>query len=132
MCGKTESEKALVDMLAQETMDFRNGFVRVAYNPNMESMKDDYIKNVKTKITTFSKFLGDKPWFAGKEITYVDFPLYELFDQHRMFEPQLLDGFDNIKAFLDRFEALPAIKAYMASPEFLRYPVNNNTASWVG
>ena len=31
-------------------------------------MKDDYIKNVKTKITTFSKFLGDKPWFAGKEV----------------------------------------------------------------
>ena len=27
----------------------------------------------------------------------MDFPLYELLDQHRMFEPSLLDGFDNLK-----------------------------------
>lgn len=29
-------------------------------------------------------------------------------------------------------QSLPAIKAYMASPEFLRYPVNNKIATWGG
>jgi len=78
-------------------MDFRNGFVRVCYNPAMESLRDDYIKNVKQKIKRFSDFLGEKQWFAGGQITYVDFVLYELLDQHRLFEPTLLDDFANTK-----------------------------------
>ncbi len=28
----------------------------------------------------------------------MDFPLYELFDQHRMFDPSLFDGLANLKA----------------------------------
>ena len=31
-------------------------------------MKDDYIKNVKSKIKQFSDFLGDKKWFGGTEV----------------------------------------------------------------
>ena len=31
-------------------------------------MKDDYIKNVKSKIKQFSDFLGDKKWFGGAEV----------------------------------------------------------------
>ena len=34
MCGKTEQEKAWVDMMADNAMDFRNGWVRLCYNPN--------------------------------------------------------------------------------------------------
>ena len=33
MCGITEQEKVLVDMMADEAMDFRNGWVRLCYNP---------------------------------------------------------------------------------------------------
>lgn len=33
-----------------------------------ETMRDDYIKNVKTKIKEFSDFLGDKHWFTGSEV----------------------------------------------------------------
>ena len=33
MCGVTEQEKAWVDMMADEAMDFRNGWVRLCYNP---------------------------------------------------------------------------------------------------
>ena len=36
------------------------------------------------------------------------------------------------QAFLGRFEALPAIKAYMSSAEFMRWPVNNKIAKWGG
>ena len=31
MCGKTEQEKVWVDMMADEAMDFRNGWVRLCY-----------------------------------------------------------------------------------------------------
>ena len=36
------------------------------------------------------------------------------------------------QAFLGRFEALPAIKAYMSSAEFMKWPVNNKIAKWGG
>lgn len=29
-------------------------------------------------------------------------------------------------------KALPAIKAYMSSPEFIRWPINNPIAGWGG
>ena len=31
------------------------------------------------------------------QITYSDFPLYEMIDQHRLLEPTILDGLDNLK-----------------------------------
>ena len=33
------------------------------------------------------------------QITYVDFVLYELMDQHRLFEPALFEGFANLKVW---------------------------------
>ncbi|XP_003386865.1 PREDICTED: glutathione S-transferase Mu 3-like [Amphimedon queenslandica] len=130
--GKTEADMATVDMLLNVAMDFRNGFVRLCYSSQMESMKEEYLKTVRAKLEEMSKYLGDKPWFAGNEITFPDFHFYEMFDQHKEFHPQLFDGLDNLKAYMDRFEALPAIKSYMDSPEFIRWPINNPIAQWRG
>jgi glutathione S-transferase len=35
--GKTEEEKVRVDMLENESMDFRNGLISVCYNPDFVS-----------------------------------------------------------------------------------------------
>lgn len=44
------------------------------------------------------------------QITFVDFILYELFDQNRIFEPTCLNGFEKLKKFLDRFEVTAALR----------------------
>ena len=36
--GKTEAEKVLVDMMADNAMDFRNAAVRLFYNPKFVSL----------------------------------------------------------------------------------------------
>ena len=36
--GKTEAEKDRVDLIENEIMDFRNGFVRLSYNPDFVSL----------------------------------------------------------------------------------------------
>jgi glutathione S-transferase len=36
--GKTESEKVRVDMMENESMDFRNGLVRLCYGPDFVSI----------------------------------------------------------------------------------------------
>lgn len=42
--------------------------------------------------------------FFPPQITYVDFLMYDVLDQNRMFEPKCLDQFQNLKDFLVRFE----------------------------
>ena len=128
--GNTESEMATVDMLANVIMDFRGGFVKLCYNSNMESMKKDYITKARNHMKAFSDYLGERNWITGAEITYADFHLYEMLDQHKLLEASLFDGLDNLKAYMQRFESLPAIKEYMSSAEFLSWPLNNKVAAW--
>nr|ACO15225.1 Glutathione S-transferase Mu 3 [Caligus clemensi] len=130
LCGKSEAEKWKVDLLAEQAMDFRNGIVHLSYNPNFESIKDNYLKSIKVKLVEFSNFIGENPWFTGQSITFADFVLYELMDQHRILSPSLLDQFQNLKEFLDRFEKLSPIATYMKSDRFIRRPINNKMAAF--
>ncbi|KAG5282155.1 hypothetical protein AALO_G00052820 [Alosa alosa] len=129
LCGETEDEKVRVDILENQAMDFRNGFVMLCYT-EYDKMKPGYLKKLPDTLKLFSDFLGDRKWFAGDKITFVDFLMYELLDQHRMFEPKSLDEFKNLKEFLDHFEGLEKIAAYMKSSRFIKTPVNNKMAKW--
>lgn len=128
--GKTEEERVRVDIMENQSMDFRNGWVRLCYNPNFDELKDGYVKTVKDVIAKFSKFLGDRKWFAGENLTVVDFVMYELLDQHRIFDASLVETHDNLTKFLKRFEELKPIKTYMASDRFMKAPLNNKMAKF--
>ncbi|XP_031142610.1 glutathione S-transferase Mu 3-like isoform X2 [Sander lucioperca] len=97
---------------------------------HQDKMKPGYLQMLPDVLKQFSNFLGDRKWFAGDKITFVDFIMYELLDQHRMFHPTCLDDFKNLKDLLDRFEALEKIAAYMKSDRFMKTPVNNKMAKW--
>eukprot|EP00105_Crassostrea_gigas_P039941 XP_019924089.1 PREDICTED: glutathione S-transferase Mu 3 [Crassostrea gigas] len=126
--GKTPRDKVDCDMMVENAMDFRNGVIRLCYDNDYEKIKDDYFANVMDKLRQFDTFLGDKPWFAGDGSTICDFPMYELLDQHRLMKPGILDDYPNLTKFVERFENLPQIKAYMASDKFMARPVNNKFA----
>jgi len=129
LCGESEDEKVRVDILENQAMDFRNGFVMMCYT-DFDTIKPKYMEKLPGLLKQFSGFLGDRKWFAGDKITFVDFVMYELLDQHRMMEPKCLDDFKNLKDLLDRFEALEKIAAYMKSSRFMKTPVNNKMAKW--
>ncbi|KAG9328114.1 hypothetical protein JZ751_016329 [Albula glossodonta] len=257
MCGESEDEKIRVDILENQAMDFRNGFVMLCYT-DFDKMKPGYMEKLPGMLKKFSSFLGDRKWFAVRRagiaaclrragiaaclrragivvclrragivacldcgvlalwragivaclrragivacldcgvlavcwdlrrawivacaaclrrawivaclrrawivaclwragivaclrracgvivvclrracgvlaITFVDFIMYELLDQHRMFDPKCLDDFKNLRDFLDHFEGLEKIAAYMKSKNFMKTPVNNKMAKW--
>nr|XP_056723541.1 glutathione S-transferase 2-like [Euleptes europaea] len=130
MCGESEEENVRIDMFENHVMDFRIAFARICYSPDFEKLKPEYLEQLPGKLKQFSQFLGDRKWFAGKKITYVDFVAYDVLDQQRMFEPKCLDQFPNLKDFLDRFEALEKISAYMKSSRFMKTPIFWRIAKW--
>uniref|UniRef100_A0A8C4Z3Z5 glutathione transferase n=1 Tax=Gadus morhua TaxID=8049 RepID=A0A8C4Z3Z5_GADMO len=129
LCGETEDEKVRVDLMENQSMDFRNSFVMLCYGDH-DKLKPGFLKNLPVVLKQLSDFLGERKWFSGDKITFVDFIMYELLDQHRMFEPKCLDDFKNLRDLLDHFEALEKISAYMKSSRYMKTPVNNKMAKW--
>lgn len=128
--GESVKDKAVVDMLLDQAMDLRNGIVRLCYNPNFETLKDDYFKNLPTSLALYEKKLGDNPWFAGEKLTVADFPFYELLDQLTRMKTGVLDEYTKLRAFLTRFRELPKIKEYLARDDVKDMPINNKVAQF--
>jgi glutathione S-transferase len=80
-----------------------------------DQLKADYLVALQAKLQEFQKFLGSRPWFAGENITFVDFVMYELLDQHRQLDKVMLAKYGKLIEYLDRFEKLPKMEAYMKS-----------------
>ena len=55
-------------MMAEESMDFRNGWVRLCYNPDFDNLKEAYIGNLDKKLDQFSRFLGARSWYVGEQL----------------------------------------------------------------
>lgn len=94
-----------------------------------EKLKPGYLEQLPGKLKLFSNFLGDRKWFAGEKVlpglprglrglgkgfvltvsprcpqlTFVDFLMFDVLDQNRIFEPKCLEPFKNLKDFMERF-----------------------------
>ncbi|NXW76511.1 GSTM2 transferase, partial [Hirundo rustica] len=128
--GETEEEKQRVDLLENQLMDLRMNFARLCYNPDFEKLKPAYLEQLPKKLQELSRFLGSRPWFAGQKLTFVDFLAYDVLDQQRMFVPECPELKGNLAQFLQRFEALDKVSAYMRSGRFMKTPIFWHTAKW--
>jgi len=126
LLGKSEEERNRVDMVTEQCMDFRNGFVTLAYRTF--DKKDDYLAALPAKLKALEEFLGDRTFFAGDNLTFIDFHLYEMFFAHNKLAPEIVQKHPKLVAFVKRFEDLPKIKAYMESPKYKNLPLNNKSA----
>ena len=135
MVGETEEEMMRVAIMENQLMDFRNGFMTICYHTKPELFEEKcagYKKSVLTVIGLFEKFLGSRKFLAGDKLTFVDFIMYELLDQHRCLQGDILDSFKGLTAFMKRFEELPEIIEFMKSPKFFKGPLNNKSAIFGG
>merc|ERR1712168_58553 len=130
LCGQNEKESYRCDLMSAMCMDFFTGWFKLCYGVNgpWEEAKAAYLADLPAKLKPFEDFLGDNPWFAGKNITFVDFHMYELMYQNAKLAPEVLAKCEKLSAFVKRFEDLPQIKAYMESPRYVKMPFNNRMA----
>jgi glutathione S-transferase len=80
-----------------------------------EKLKPVYLESLPDKLDELDRYLGSRPWFAGENITYVDCVAYEAIYQHPALATELVEKCTKLSAFLQRFEQLPQIEAYMKS-----------------
>uniref|UniRef100_A0A8D0G8W1 Glutathione S-transferase n=1 Tax=Sphenodon punctatus TaxID=8508 RepID=A0A8D0G8W1_SPHPU len=130
LCGEIEEEMVRVDMLENQVMDFRMSLVRVCHDPDFEKLKPEYLEQLPGQLKLFSQFLGQRKWFAGKNLTYADFLVYDILEVNCMFEPKCLDQFQNLKDFLVHVESLPRIAAFLNSDRVISTPVFMKMAKW--
>ncbi|XP_077983081.1 glutathione S-transferase Mu 1-like [Glandiceps talaboti] len=123
LLGTNENEMRRADLVYGRWGDFRMLMGGYFTDPDWESAekREEFLKKLKVTLEELSSFLGDNPWFAGDNITYPDFMLYEYFARIRQFDDKQLPS--NVKVFLDRVEALPAIAKYMKSDQFIKCPI---------
>jgi len=132
LLGKDEQQMAIVDMVIEEAMDYNKRFTGMCYSKEFESLLPDYLEKLPYFLKRTEAFLEGKTWFAGDSITACDFLMWHQIEQITLLEPKCLDEFPLLKGFLQRFESLPELEAYMKSDEFLHWPINGFSAKFGG
>ncbi|BFZ08945.1 hypothetical protein BsWGS_11984 [Bradybaena similaris] len=129
--GETEKEQAHIDLLLDEITDLRQGFSRLCYGADFDDKKiENYVEETKPKLAQLEKYLADKQYFIGDKVTVCDFNIYDILDAFKVLEPKLLADSPKLEEYHERFEELPAIKAYINSEKFISRPINNTCAKW--
>jgi len=132
--GKSIKESALIDMIIEGEGEWRNEYSDVNYSSGKYKDYDTDIKEYLSKylpgrLTIFEKILasnnGGHGWFIGNELTAADPIMFEILDIHHILCPESLNGFPLLKAFRERFEALPKIQDYVKHRRVAK--INGNT-----
>ena len=132
LLGSTPQERARASMLETKICEAKGAFTGKCYSPNCEELFAAYPETRDKNLQAFEDLLSKTKWIAGNNLTYVDFNLYETIDIHYVKFPELKDKFPNLWKFHQAFENLPTIKAYFASANFEKLPLNGANAKYGG
>jgi glutathione S-transferase len=127
--GENDVEAVTIDALNDTQEDFRLGYLKLIYQ-QYEAEKENYIKALPEKLAVFETHLKKnhkgEGFFVGKKISFIDYQMYDILDNHLLLAPHSLDAFPALKAFHARIGAPPNIAKYRESDEFKKMPVNGN------
>lgn len=134
LVGKTEEEVIRQDLVLDVCADMRRSISTAMYgfSGDYETGRANYIKELSSKLKPLSDFLGDRSWSTGNNLNFVDFVIYELLYVNNLFVPGCLKDYKNLQDYMTRFEALPAIKKYIASDKYIARPLNGRMAKFGG
>jgi glutathione S-transferase len=119
-----------VDMMAHVAMDLRNAFVRCCYGSrNSDDVQREVKQAIAPQLAAWNKLLATgRPYCAGDRLSFADFFLAEHFDQIRLVLPGECTEHRALHAYTNRFFALERNQAFVESPLYIKWPVNNKSA----
>lgn len=121
--GQTEIEHTVVDYVLETAMDWRAKFMPVAYARmfgTAQELVDKYwSEGLDHHLRVMEKLLASPsksgPWFAGESPTIADVAVWETMDSNLTKRADLLDRYPTLRAFYDRFAAIPSVAAHLSS-----------------
>jgi len=136
--GDSVTDQTWIDLLQDEAYDFRNSIVETAYTlgPDYEKAFEEFkAASVPRYLDSFEYHLSNRKLqtcFVGNRISLVDFIFYELIWQVRLMLPGSITVTNRptLGAFLESFEKMPRIAAYMAGDDYIERPINSPWASF--
>lgn len=127
--GQTCEEKRRVDLIEQQLTDVKTGWGMLCYGGKWAEDRDAYETKLPVTLKALSEFLGDRKYFAGDRLTYVDFLAFEILSVLHVFSKKSFSDFKNLTDFVGRVAALPTLRAYLDSEAFTKLPFNADMAS---
>ncbi|CAL1275163.1 unnamed protein product [Larinioides sclopetarius] len=113
--GKNDHERYKIFMVEQQSVDFCMSLRCVVMCNDYEIIKKEFLENIPAHFKYFEEFLRDKEFLIGKDITYVDFMVFESLDFYTTFHGTALDEFPLLKAYLDKMKNLSELQLYLKS-----------------
>lgn len=125
-----------LDLLEGVLGDVRMTFAWLCYGAKDEESFNKQRPMMKERIMPMLKqlsaALGAQQWLLGDKISFVDFLLYDVLSNWLELEKDLLGELPTLQQLRTRFEALPAIKAFMQSDRFIKWPISGPDAFFGG
>nr|XP_015915351.2 glutathione S-transferase Mu 6-like [Parasteatoda tepidariorum] len=121
--GETEEEKLRISLIEQQIKDLGILFFQSAGLSDSDEAKKYSLKVARDSLRLYSKFLRDRNFFGGSNISHVDFMIYNKFDFHVLFSRTILDDFPNLKTYIKIFRSLPELQEYLNSTFYIRRPI---------
>jgi len=128
---KIGDEMTKAEMLEGFLTDCIMSLVNYAYI-STDEIKSNFPDSAKTKFEQLSKFLGDKHFLLGSEVSYVDFYMYETLYHYKAVEGvsglKILNAFPNLEKYFKHFEAMPKMQEFMKTPNYISKPCYSSMA----
>lgn len=123
----------IVDMVLDQMSDFDHEITGRCYG-DFPALRPFCAEELPAMLSQWARLLGSKSFLTGDELTVADLKLYETLRKLIIIEAEIgtatLHSFPSLLAFVQRVEATPALKEYMASGAFLARPLNNAHAQF--
>lgn len=130
--GQTTDEQTAISLLEHQLSDFFGLYKSISHEQNQEKFelaKESYLETtLPVQLAQLEQWMEGKDWLVGEQLTYVDFFLYEYLVIMKCLAEELFLKFNNLIAFVKRFEALPAVAKYIEKMEPM--PFNGPWAKW--
>ncbi|XP_030041904.1 glutathione S-transferase P 1 [Microcaecilia unicolor] len=116
--GSNDKEKALIDMVNDGVEDLRQNYIRLIFQ-NFETGKQKYLEELPKQLCPFegllSKHAHGSGFITGSKISYADYNLLDLLQNHQNLAPDCLKSFPLLSAYVERMTSRPKLKVYLES-----------------
>ncbi|XP_030041914.1 glutathione S-transferase P 1 [Microcaecilia unicolor] len=123
--GSNGKEAALIDMVNDGVEDLRHKYEGLVFRREPDPQK--YIEELPNHLGPFERLLSQNSkgsvFIAGRKISYADFSLLHVLQNHLNLAPDCLKSFPLLSAYVERLTSRPKLKVYLESEARINRPI---------